>query len=174
MKDLLLKDTFRGFVEAIPQWFDAVLATCDTESVIIFLSNEAVKITVFEVTILTASLFVDRDAQIHTQPSPPSSRWLIQINAIIHLFKYKPNSGNVGTFFKIWIKWRLKYFQITWANILFTIEHREHNKCFKLRNFTLISTEWAPFKFDDCYRSQKSWHGLKKQEILKRFSWENI
>ncbi len=87
------------------------------------------KITVFEVTILTASLFVDRDAQIHTQPSPPSSRWLIQINAIIHLFKYKPNSGNVGTFFKIWIKWRLKYFQITWANILFTIEHREHNKC---------------------------------------------
>ncbi len=27
------------------------------------------------------------------------------------------------------IKWKLKYFQITWANILFTIEHWEHNKC---------------------------------------------
>ncbi len=25
-------------------------------------------------------------------------------------------------------KWKLKEFQITWANILFTIEHREHNK----------------------------------------------
>ncbi len=25
--------------------------------------------------------------------------------------------------------WELKYFQITWANILYTIEHREHNKC---------------------------------------------
>ncbi len=29
----------------------------------------------------------------------------------------------------IWIKWKLKEFQITWANILFTIEHRWHNKC---------------------------------------------
>ncbi len=27
------------------------------------------------------------------------------------------------------IKWKLKDFQNTWANILFTIEHREHNKC---------------------------------------------
>ncbi len=26
-------------------------------------------------------------------------------------------------------KWKLKYFQITWAKVLFTIEHREHNKC---------------------------------------------
>ncbi len=24
---------------------------------------------------------------------------------------------------------KMKDFQITWANILFTIEHREHNKC---------------------------------------------
>ncbi len=39
------------------------------------------------------------------------------------------NSGNVGMFFSIWIKWKLKEFQITWANILFTIELREHNKC---------------------------------------------
>ncbi len=31
--------------------------------------------------------------------------------------------------FYIWIKWKLKDFQITWANILFIIEHREHNKC---------------------------------------------
>ncbi len=30
--------------------------------------------------------------------------------------------------FLIWIYWKLKDFQITWANILFTIEHREH-KC---------------------------------------------
>ncbi len=42
---------------------------------------------------------------------------------------------------------------------------------FKLRNFTLVSTKWAHFKCDACYRSQKSWHGgnkgLKKQDILK-------
>ncbi len=31
--------------------------------------------------------------------------------------------------FLILIKWKLKDFQITWANIVFTIEHREHNKC---------------------------------------------
>ncbi len=30
----------------------------------------------------------------------------------------------LGRFFKIWIKWKLKEFQIIWANILFTIEHR--------------------------------------------------
>ncbi len=42
---------------------------------------------------------------------------------------YNPNSRNVGTFLKTWIKLQLKDFQITWANIVFTIEHREHNKC---------------------------------------------
>ncbi len=26
-------------------------------------------------------------------------------------------------------KWKLNNFQITWANILFTIGHRAHNKC---------------------------------------------
>ncbi len=33
--------------------------------------------------------------------------------------------------FLIWIKFKLKDFQITWENhnILFTIEHIEHNKC---------------------------------------------
>ncbi len=45
----------------------------------------------------------------------------IIINYILYNVKiensYNPNSGNVGTFFKIWIKWKLKDFQITWANI---------------------------------------------------------
>ncbi len=49
---------------------------------------------------------------------------------------------------------------------------------FKWRHFTLLSTKWANFKFDACYSSQKSWHGgnkgLKKQDILKIFSLENI
>jgi len=49
---------------------------------------------------------------------------------------------------------------------------------FKQWIFILLSTKWAPFKFDACYRSQKSWHRgnkrLKKQDIWKRFSWENI
>ncbi len=42
---------------------------------------------------------------------------------------YNPNSRNVGTFLKTWIKLKLKDFRITLANIVFTIEHREHNKC---------------------------------------------
>ncbi len=45
----------------------------------------------------------------------------IIINYILYNVKvensYNPNSGNVGTFLKIWIKWKLKDFQITWANI---------------------------------------------------------
>ncbi len=49
---------------------------------------------------------------------------------------------------------------------------------FKLRNFTLLSTKGAHLKSDACYRSQKKLaqgnKGLKKQDILKRFSLENI
>ncbi len=30
---------------------------------------------------------------------------------------------------RFFFKWKLKDFQITWANILFTWEQREHNKC---------------------------------------------
>ncbi len=30
---------------------------------------------------------------------------------------------------------------------------------FKLRNFTMLCTKWAHFKFDACYRSQNSWDG---------------
>ncbi len=78
---------------------------------------------------------------------------------------YNPNSENVGTFFLIWIKWKLKDFKIIWANILFTIEHREHNKYLN-GEIVHLSTKWAQFKIDACYRSQKSWHlrnkGLKK------------
>ncbi len=40
---------------------------------------------------------------------------------------YNPNSGNGGTFFKVWIKQKLKDVQTTWDNILFT---KEHKKCF--------------------------------------------
>ncbi len=41
----------------------------------------------------------------------------------------KPGFRKCWDVFKIWKKWKLKYFRITWADILFTIEHREHNKC---------------------------------------------
>ncbi len=50
---------------------------------------------------------------------------------------------------ELWKCWDVVFFcflnkiQITWANILFTIEHREHNVfklMFKLRNVTLLST----------------------------------
>ncbi len=50
------------------------------------------------------------------------------VNQLFTLF-YTLNYGNVGTLFFFFIKWKLKDFQITWANILFTTEHREHNKC---------------------------------------------
>ncbi len=30
---------------------------------------------------------------------------------------------------------------------------------FKLRNFKIVCTKWAHFKFDACYRSQNSWDG---------------
>ncbi len=83
---------------------------------------------------------------------------------------YNPNSGNVGTFFFFFlIKWKLKDFQITWANILFTWEQREHNKCY--RNYLLLSTKWAHFKFDACYSSQKSWHGGNKG--LQKTFWKD-
>ncbi len=47
------------------------------------------------------------------------------------ILMYNPNSGNVRSLGRVFFfrKWKLKWFQITWANILFTIEHREHNKC---------------------------------------------
>ncbi len=53
--------------------------------------------------------------------------------------------------FWIWIKWKLKEFQIAWANILFTIE-----QMFKIRNLKMLCTKWARFKFDACYRFQNS------------------
>ncbi len=65
-------------------------------------------------------------------------------------------------FFVFFYKIKTKYFQVTWANILFTIEHIEHNT-FKQIHFTLLSTKWTNFKFDACYRSQKSWHGGNKR-----------
>ncbi len=49
-----------------------------------------------------------------------------------HLILLQPKfrkCWDVFFFCFFWIKWKLKDFQITWANILFTIEHREHNKC---------------------------------------------
>ncbi len=42
---------------------------------------------------------------------------------------YNPNSRNVFFYYYFFIKFKLKDFQITWANILFTIVQRLHNKC---------------------------------------------
>ncbi len=58
---------------------------------------------------------------------------------------------------EIWIKWKLKDFQIIWANILFTLEHRYHNKCLQWKSFKIVCTKLAHLKFDACYRSQNSW-----------------
>ncbi len=45
-----------------------------------------------------------------------------------YIWEYTTRIPKCWDIFKIWIKWKLRDFQITWANILFTIEHREH-KC---------------------------------------------
>ncbi len=45
------------------------------------------------------------------------------------IYQKQPEFWKCWDIFKIWIKLKLKDFQITWAYILFTIEHREHNKC---------------------------------------------
>ncbi len=38
---------------------------------------------------------------------------------------------------------------------------------FKLRNFKILCTKWAHFKFDACYRSQNSWISSSFQNSLK-------
>ncbi len=76
----------------------------------------------------------------------------------------------LGRFFNIWIKWKLKDFQITWANILSTIEHREHNKCL---NWVIL--HFYPLnELISNSMPATGLKGLKIQEIEKRFSWENI
>ncbi len=39
-------------------------------------------------------------------------------------------------------KMKTKDFQITWANILFTMEHREHNKCLNGHNLHFYSLNY--------------------------------
>ncbi len=65
------------------------------------------------------------------------ARWVIiktlfPINTNFYILTncLQPKFRKCWDVFLIWIKWKLKDFQITWANILFTIEHREH-KCLK-------------------------------------------
>ncbi len=75
-------------------------------------------------------------------------------------------------------KMKTKRFKITWANILFTIEHREHNKClnWEILHFypqnELISNLMPATGLNKGGTGGNK--GLKKQYILKRFSWENI
>ncbi len=77
-------------------------------------------------------------------------------------------------FFLIWIKWKLKDFQITLANILFTMEHREHNKCLNGYILHLYLLNELISNLMPATGLKKSWHrgnkGMKKQDILKRFS----
>ncbi len=40
---------------------------------------------------------------------------------------------------------------------------------FKMRNITLLFTKLANFKFDACYRPQKSWHGGNRAEKARHF-----
>ncbi len=62
----------------------------------------------------------------------------------------------LGHFFFFWIKWKLKDFQITWANILFTIEHREYGE-------QMLNGEMLHFyplnKFISILMPATGWHG---------------
>ncbi len=91
----------------------------------------------------------------------------------------KTKTVNIKWYIKlIWIKWKLKEFQITWANILFTVEHREHNKCLNGEILHFYPLNELISNLMPASGLKKGWHGgnkgLKKQDILKRFSWENI
>ncbi len=75
---------------------------------------------------------------------------------------------------KIKLKW--KDFQITWANILFTKEHREH-KCLNREIIHLYPLNELISNLMPDIGLKKSWHrgkDLKKQSILTKYSWENI
>ncbi len=65
---------------------------------------------------------------------------------------YNPIPEMLGRYLNL-NKMKTKRLSITLANILFTIEHRQH-KMFKLINVTILCTKLAHFKFDACYRSQ--------------------
>ncbi len=84
----------------------------------------------------------------------------------------------LGHFFFFLNKMKTKNFQITWANILFKIEHREQNKCLNREILHFYPLNELISKLMPATAIKKSWHGgnkgLKKQDILKRFSWENI
>ncbi len=47
-----------------------------------------------------------------------------------------------------------------------------HKASLTSRSHLLLSTKWAHFKFDACYRSQKSWHGATKGWKSKTF-WKD-
>ncbi len=64
-----------------------------------------------------------------------------------------------------------KDFQITWANILFTIEHKEHNNCL---NWDILQFYPLNELISNVMPATGLKKGLKKQEIMKIFSWENI
>ncbi len=57
------------------------------------------------------------------------------------------------------IKWKLKEFQIPWANILFTIEHREHNKCLNWELLQFYAQNELISNLMPVNRSQNSWDG---------------
>ncbi len=77
-------------------------------------------------------------------------------------------------FFFFFIKWKLKDFKITWANILFTIEHREHNKCLNWEILHFYPLNELISNLLPATGLKKVGMGLKKPYILKTFSWDNI
>ncbi len=62
--------------------------------------------------------------------------------------------------FKVLIKWKLKEFQITSANILFTAEHREHKKSLKWDILQLypINELISHMMHATCLRIVAQWH----------------
>ncbi len=99
-----------------------------------------------------------------------SNHWATGTLQLLGVFiNYNPNSGNVGTCFK----WKIKDFQITWANILFTIEDRKH-KCLNWdsagRTWTWTAFAWRPReKTEECKDHRFHRAGTLPQDISIAF-----
>ncbi len=62
-----------------------------------------------------------------------SHQWT-QLTDTINKSIYKPDSKNVGTLYKLWIKTECNDVEVSNFNILFRIQHRWHIKCLNWEN----------------------------------------
>ncbi len=73
---------------------------------------------------------------------------------------------------------QIKRLSNTWANILLTIEHREHNKCLNGEMLHFYPLNELISNLMPATGLKKSWHGgnegLKKQDMFPRFHRQGL